>query len=120
MGRSAIRFERPKGSIESVLGNRTGLIAERDGMSYDTAQAHYLYTEMVHPLIGATIKGGLVMGDGSPDEPFMPVLFVEQNGKAYSLVISADDECNDGGRVLIERGHIIMGDISATQAVRGA
>lgn len=120
MGTNAISFERPSTTIEKVLGNRLDLLAERDKMSYNTAQAHYLFTEMVHPLVGATIKGGLVLGDGSLDDPYMPVLFVEQNGKAYSLIIAADDECNDGGRVFIERGHVVMGNTTASEVVRGA
>jgi hypothetical protein len=38
----------------------------------------------------------------------MPVLFVEQGGKRYSLVISSDDEANDGGRIFVEGGHVVM------------
>jgi GTP-binding protein Era len=50
------------------------------------------------------IIGGKVIGDGSSEEPLMPVLFVEQGGKQYALIISSDDEMNDGGRIMIERG----------------
>ena len=122
MGQSAILFNRPSADIQSLLnaGGRNKLVAERQKMSDDAAQAHYLFTEMVHPLIGATIKGGVVIGDGSAEEPFMPVLFVEQNGKAFSLIISSDDECNDGGRILIEHGSVVMGNITAHAAIRGS
>ena len=120
MGQSTITTDRPSADIESVLGDRLALMAERDKLSYDAAQAHYLFTEMVHPLIGATIFGGVVIGDGSTDEPFMPVLFVEQNGKTFSLIISSDDECNDGGRILIERGYVAMGNTTAHDAAIAA
>ena len=31
-------------------------------------------------------------------------LSVEQGGKNFALIISSDDEMNDGGRIMIERG----------------
>lgn len=108
MGNSAISFGRPEASIAEVLDNRDALVAERKPMSSDTAHAHYLFTEMVHPLIGAKITGGLVMREGDDGELMYPVLFVEQNGKCYSLVISADDEMNDGGRIIMERGAVVF------------
>lgn len=108
MGNSAISFGRLEASIAEVLDNRDALVAERKQMSSDTAHAHYLFTEMVHPLIGAKITGGLVMREGTDGELMYPVLFVEQNGKCYSLVISADDEMNDGGRIIVERGAVIF------------
>jgi hypothetical protein len=94
-------------TIAQLLNNRLELIAQRDGLDWDASQRHYLRTEMVEPLIGAKIIGGTVLGDGGAD-PYMPVLFVEQNGKRYSLVISSDDEMNDGGRIFVEEGHIVM------------
>jgi len=94
-------------NIEQLLGDRLELINQRNGLDWDASQRHYLRTEMVEPLIGATIIGGTVLGDGGAD-PYMPVLFIEQNGKRYSLVISSDDEANDGGRIFVERSHVVM------------
>lgn len=94
-------------TIEQLLTSRNQLVAERDGLDWDATQRHYLRTEMVEPLIGSKIIGGTVLGDGGAD-PYMPILFIEQNGKRYSLVISSDDEMNDGGRVFVERGYVVM------------
>jgi hypothetical protein len=58
---------------------------------------------MVEPLVGAVITGGVVIGNGD-DEPLVPVLFVIQNGKKYSVIIQSDDEGNDGGRLIFDRG----------------
>jgi hypothetical protein len=93
-------------SIETFLSQakRGELIDERRGLLPEDRDFHYLMSEMVEPLIGAVITGGVVIGDGSPEEPHVPVLFVEQGGKRYSVIISSDDEINDGGRILIERG----------------
>jgi hypothetical protein len=93
--------------LENFLtdGVRNKLVAARgDLASAELRDAHYLFTEMVSPLYGAVIIGGKVIGDGSSEEPLMPVLFVEQGGKQYALIISSDDEMNDGGRIMIERG----------------
>ena len=109
------------GIEEYFQKRKTGeLLAERLGLLPEDRDFHYLMSEMVEPLIGATIKGGVVIGNGSPEEPLTPVLFVEQNGKAFSLIISSDDECNDGGRILIENGSVVMGETTASAAVREA
>lgn len=94
-------------TIAQLLSSRDQLVKERLSLSRDQIERHYLRTEMVEPLIGAKVIGGTVIGDGE-EEPFMPVLFVEQNGKRYSLVISSDDEANDGGRIFVEGGHVVM------------
>lgn len=94
-------------NIAQLFANKDKLLKERLGLKRDQIERHYLRTEMVEPLIGATVIGGTVMGDGDED-PFMPVLFIEQNGKRYSLVISSDDEANDGGRIFIEQGHVVI------------
>jgi hypothetical protein len=93
-------------SIETFLSQakRGELIDERRGLLPEDRDFHYLMSEMVEPLIGSVITGGVVIGDGSPEEPHVPVLFVMQNGRKYSVIISSDDEINDGGRILIERG----------------
>lgn len=94
-------------TIAQLLSSRDELLKQRNGMSRDEIERHYLRTEMVEPLIGATVIGGTVIGDGE-EEPYMPVLFIEQGGKRYSLVISSDDEANDGGRIFVEGGHVVM------------
>lgn len=83
---------------------KTGrLLTERRELDRKFREAHYLLTEMVQPLVGATITGGVVLGDGE-EEPLTPVLFVEQGGKKYSVIIQSDDEGNDGGRIIFDRG----------------
>ena len=79
------------------------LLNERRELGLRLREAHYLLTEMVKPLIGATITGGVVIGDGN-EEPLTPVLFVEQGGKKFSVIIQSDDEGNDGGRIIFDRG----------------
>ena len=96
-------------SIEQLYEDQKSgrLLAERRTLPYAEHEAHYLSTEMVEPLIGAVITGGVVIGDGVED-PLIPVLFVEQGGKKYSVIISSDDEVNDGGRILFEHGTHMM------------
>ena len=96
-------------SIEQLYEDQKSgrLLAERRTLPYAEHEAHYLSTEMVEPLIGAVITGGVVIGDGVED-PLIPVLFVEQGGKKFSVIISSDDEVNDGGRILFERGTHMM------------
>jgi hypothetical protein len=96
-------------SIEQLYKDQKSgrLLAERRTLPFADHDAHYLSTEMVEPLIGAVITGGVVLGDGV-DDPLIPVLFVEQDGKKYSVIISSDDEVNDGGRILFERGTHMM------------
>ena len=96
-------------SIEQLFADQKSgrLLAERRALPFADHDAHYLTTEMIEPLVGAVITGGVVIGDGD-EEPLVPVLFVEQGGKKFSVIISSDDECNDGGRLLFERGTYMM------------
>jgi hypothetical protein len=80
------------------------LLAERRGLLSEGREFHYLMSEMVEPLIGAVITGGVVIGDGSSEDPLVPVLFVEQDGKKFSVIVQSDDEGNDGGRIIFDRG----------------
>ena len=91
--------------IEQLFADQKSgkLINERRELSIRFRDAHYLLTEMVKPLIGAVITGGVVLGDGE-EEPLTPVLFVIQGGKKYSVIIQSDDEGNDGGRIIFDRG----------------
>jgi hypothetical protein len=94
-----------KQMIEQLFADQKSgkLINERRELSVGLRDAHYLLTEMVKPLVGAVITGGAVLGDGN-EEPLTPVLFVEQGGKKYSVIILSDDEGNDGGRIIFDRG----------------
>ena len=96
-------------SIEQLFADQKSgrLINERRALPFADHDAHYLTTEMIEPLVGAVITGGVVIGDGN-EEPLVPVLFVEQGGKKFSVIISSDDEINDGGRLLFERGTYMM------------
>jgi hypothetical protein len=88
-------------TIEGMQQNRDELVKARINIKdRDEQERHYIMTEMVRPLIDAVIVGGVVEQHGT-GKPF-PVLYVEQGGKRYTLVISADDEMNEGGRVLID------------------
>ena len=91
--------------IEQLFADQKSgkLINERRELDRKFHEAHYLLTEMVKPLVGAVITGGVVIGDGDV-EPLTPVLFVMQNGKKYSVIIQSDDEGNDGGRLIFDRG----------------
>jgi len=94
-----------KQMIEQLFADQKSgkLINERRELDRKFHEAHYLLTEMVKPLVGAVITGGVVIGDGDV-EPLTPVLFVIQNGKKYSVIIQSDDEGNDGGRLIFDRG----------------
>ena len=96
-------------SIEQLFADQKSgrLLAERRALPFADHDAHYLTTEMIEPLVGAVITGGVVIGDGD-EEPLVPVLFVMQGGKKFSVIISSDDEINDGGRILFERGTYMM------------
>lgn len=87
-------------TIEGMQRNRDELVQARIKINdTEEQERHYIMTEMVRPLIDAVIVGGIVEQHGS-GKPF-PVLYVEQEGKRYTLVISADDEMNEGGRIMI-------------------
>lgn len=96
-------------SIEQLYEDQKSgrLLAERRTLPFADHEAHYFTTEMIEPLVGAVITGGVVIGDGVED-PLIPVLFVEQGGKKFSVIISSDDEVNDGGRILFEHGTHMM------------
>jgi len=81
------------------LFDRDKLVAERSGMPYEESVVHYLKTEMIDPLKGGIIVGGFVDTGAGIN---IPVLRVLKNGKVYQVIVSADDELNDGGRLLID------------------
>jgi len=81
-----------------ALINTDALVAERKGMSSERAEIHYLQTEMIDPLVGGAIIGGYVDTASGIN---IPVLRVMIRGKVYQVIVAADDELNDGGRLMI-------------------
>jgi len=76
------------------------LVKERAGLLPEDREFHYIMSEMIEPLRGGVIVGGFVH-EGDDDFPPFPVLRVMVKGKVYNVVISADDEMNGGGRLII-------------------
>lgn len=77
------------------------LVKERAKLLAEDREFHYLMSEMIEPLTGGVILGGFVH-EGDDYFPPFPVLRVMVKGKVYNVVISADDEMNGGGRLIIE------------------
>lgn len=77
------------------------LIKERAGLLPEDREFHYIMSEMIEPLRGGVILGGFVH-EGDEFFPPFPVLSVMVKGKVYNVIISADDEMNGGGRLIIE------------------
>ncbi|CAB4149270.1 hypothetical protein UFOVP529_71 [uncultured Caudovirales phage] len=82
-----------------ALFDRDKLVAARKGMTFEESQRHYLKTEMIDPLKGGVILGGFVDTGAGIN---IPVLRVMIKGKVYQVIVSMDDELNDGGRLLID------------------
>jgi hypothetical protein len=83
-----------------LLPDHDALVKERQGMTREQSEQHYIRTEMLDPLMG-----GLIIGAGvdSVDGCLFPRLAVRSpHGEVFSVIISADDEMNDGGRIMIE------------------
>jgi hypothetical protein len=80
------------------LFDHDALLADRKGMSLEESERHYLQTEMIDPLDGGLILGGYVDNDCGFN---IPVLRIMVKGKIYQVVVAADDEINDGGRLMI-------------------
>lgn len=81
------------------LVDHDALVRERKGMSRIESEKHYVRTEMLDPLVGGVILGGEVVYE---DDRIIPALRVMVKGRIYLVVIAADDELNDGGRLIIE------------------
>jgi len=77
------------------------LVKERAKLLPEDREFHYIMSEMIEPLTGGVILGGFVH-EGDDYFPPFPVLRVMVKGKVYNVVISADDEMNGGGRLIIE------------------
>jgi hypothetical protein len=69
------------------------------------AELAYITKEMIDPLIGCKVIRGYVDRedmDGMPifNNPFPVLVFQREDGLEMHYIISADDECNEGGRLL--------------------
>lgn len=69
----------------------------------DKLELKYINDEMIKPLIGWTVVGGVVddnitKGWGQA----FPILILEREGKRAYATITADDEWNEGGRIMID------------------
>jgi hypothetical protein len=69
------------------------------------AEAAYIMKEMVDPILGCTVVSGLVDSsdmDGMPmfANPFPTITFRRPDGTLIVMMVSADDECNEGGRLI--------------------
>lgn len=80
------------------LVDHDALVKERAKMLPEDAEVHYLLSEMIEPLRGGVILGGYVDTDSGIN---IPVLRVIVKGKVYQVIVAADDEINDGGRLMI-------------------
>ena len=84
-------------------------IAEDDAKfrkAYHDIEEKYILEEMIMPLMGMVIVGGSVDStdlEGNPlfTLPF-PVLHLKdpETGKIINVLVSEDDECNGGGRLI--------------------
>ncbi len=83
----------------SKLFDHDALIAERERLLPEDRDFHYLMSEMVEPLFGGFVVGGFVHEE---DDRKFPVLRVAVKGKVYQVIVSMDDEMNDGGRLIIQ------------------
>lgn len=83
-----------------VLPDHDALVKEREKMSWDESQVHYIQTEMLDPLMGGMVIGSGVEEIGGAHYPRLSVRSI--HGKVFSVIISSDDEMNDGGRLIIE------------------
>lgn len=69
------------------------------------AEIAYIKKEMIEPLIGSTVVSGFVDStdlDGTPlfSNPYPIITFRKPDGTIIVMMVSADDECNEGGRLI--------------------
>lgn len=63
----------------------------------------YINHDMINPLIGGKIIGGLIDDNINKGwgRPFI-ILIVEKDNRKLYATITADDEWNEGGRIMID------------------
>ena len=69
------------------------------------AEVAYIKKEMLEPLLGCTVVAGWIDrsdmdGNALFDNPFPVLTFRTPDGKDIVMMVSADDECNEGGRLI--------------------
>jgi hypothetical protein len=69
------------------------------------AEVAYITKEMLEPLLGCTVVAGWIDRsdlDGTPlfSNPFPILTFRKPDGTNIVMMVSADDECNEGGRLI--------------------
>lgn len=75
-------------------------IGERRQLGRFASETHYVKTEMVEPLIGATIVDAWVETDEELGI-IVPALKIKHaSGRTFVIGLWADDEQNNGGRIL--------------------
>jgi tRNA U34 5-carboxymethylaminomethyl modifying GTPase MnmE/TrmE len=94
------RLQRQPGVRPAAPGEFSARAYLSGRLTLEQAEAHYIQTEMIEPLIGGEIIGGFV--HESDDSTPFPVLQVKIKGKVYKMIISMDDEMNGGGRILCD------------------
>ena len=82
------------------LVDTDALVKERAKLLPEDREFHYIMSEMIEPLRGGVILGGFIAEDDFGTH--FPVLRVMIKGKVYEVVVSSDDERNDGGRLFID------------------
>lgn len=83
--------------------DHNALVKEREKMLPEDREFHYISSEMLEPLIGSYIVGGRVEEDEFGGFPPFPVLIVQDpHGDKWEVIVSADDEQNGGGRLIIQ------------------
>lgn len=80
-------------------------LENQNKLKHIEAEAAYIMKEMVEPLLGCKLIRGYVDSadlDGMPmfSNPFPVLVFQRPDGLEMHYIISADDECNEGGRLL--------------------
>jgi len=69
------------------------------------AEVAYITKEMIDPLIGCKVVRGYIDREDMDGmsvfaNPFPVLVFQREDGLEMHYIISADDECNEGGRLL--------------------
>ena len=70
------------------------------------SEKRYIMEEMINPLINFTVVGGTVDATDLDDRPLLsnpfPVIHLvnKETGESKLIMISQDDECNEGGRII--------------------
>ncbi|CAB4173777.1 hypothetical protein UFOVP1131_118 [uncultured Caudovirales phage] len=75
-------------------------IEERQRLGGLAAESHYVNTEMIEPLIGATIVDAWLEVDTDTGMLVPAFKIKHASGRTFVFGVWADDEQNNGGRIL--------------------